>query len=221
MRVSMVRGVSVVPVVERVLQVAIVWVAAYLAWLVVSPVLLYYTNVLNVLPDFTRPMLAAAPSIQAPLAMPAHIHGYDPNMFGEEGAYAELTARTVDVDLLSLSTGDRALYVVGPLLLGALALAGLVLLHRMVRDTARGETFIHANARRMTILGALVIAGTPAGVIGDTCRQVLLERSQVAAFVNPAVTLHLWPVVIGLVVAVLGEVFRQGARLREDVEGLV
>ncbi len=120
-----------------------------------------------------------------------------------------------------LTVGQRALWVLRPLLVGALALAGLLLLRRMVGDTSRGDAFVAANARRMSMLGLVIVAVTPATLLGDLARMPLLEDPRVAEFVDPSATLLLWPVVVGLVVGVVAEGFRQGTRLREDVEGLV
>ncbi len=91
----------------------------------------------------------------------------------------------------------------------------------MVGDTSRGDAFVAANARRMSVLGLVIMAVTPATLLGDLARMPLLEDPRVAEFVEPSATLLLWPVVVGLIVGVVAEAFRQGTRLREDVEGLV
>ncbi|MDP9393538.1 MAG: hypothetical protein M3Q27_04410 [Actinomycetota bacterium] len=64
--------------VESVLRVAIALVTAQLAWLVMSPVLFRYTSLINVLPGVAKPVLATAPSVEARLAVPAYVHGYEP-----------------------------------------------------------------------------------------------------------------------------------------------
>ncbi len=207
--------------VETVLQVAVVWVGAGLTWLLVSPLVFTHTALASVLPEFTRPFLQGT-TVEAPLAKPARIASYSPTTGVEvQPPYAELRAVTAQVDLQILGAWDRALYVVGPLLLASLALVGLVLLLRMVRDTSRGDAFVAANARRMMTIGLLIAAATPAALAGDFARAHLLESSNVASFVGSSFALPLWPLAVGAIVSFIGEVFRQGARLREDVEGLV
>ncbi|CAA9360050.1 MAG: hypothetical protein AVDCRST_MAG16-2981 [uncultured Frankineae bacterium] len=104
-----------------------------------------------------------------------------------------------------------------------LAAVAARLLLGVVRTLRLGDPFTVANARRLTALAALV-------VVGGLLLPVLQGISH-ASVVEPLVAsdgsstwvleIELWPASVGVLIAFLAEVFSRGARLREDVEGLV
>jgi hypothetical protein len=105
-----------------------------------------------------------------------------------------------------------------------LVLAVLVarLLLGVVRSLRVGDPFTRANARRLATLGSVLIVGgtlLPAvqGIaLGRVLDPLLLEGPR-----TWQLDLALWPALTGILVGFLAEVFSRGARLREDVEGLV
>lgn len=117
---------------------------------------------------------------------------------------------------------DRLVYA-GPVLFAqALALTVLVLLWRIVGTVARGEVFIRENARRMLAIGLVVAVG---GSLAQVLRYLgwvdMIEHSAAAGVVKAEWSFSFLPLLVGAVILLLAEVFRQGVRMRADVEGFV
>ena len=105
---------------------------------------------------------------------------------------------------------------------GVLTTAVLALLLLIVRTLRQGDPFVPGNARRLYAIAALVGLGGEA-VVGLRAwgEAAVLAHPAVAPYVLHGTDISLVPVAAGLGIAVAAEVFRQGAELREDVEGLV
>ena len=107
-------------------------------------------------------------------------------------------------------------------LLLVLAAVAAWLLLCVARGLRTGDPFTAANARRLTGLAVLiVVGGTFLPFFEDIGRQGVLDPLLPGGPVSGVIDLQLWPVVTGTLVFFLAEVFSRGARLREDVEGLV
>lgn len=107
-------------------------------------------------------------------------------------------------------------------LTGLLAVVVLVMLLLLVRSLRQGDPFVEANARRLYVIAAAVgLGGQGAALLGGWGRAGVLQHPLVAPYVVHEQSLPLLPLLAGLGVAVLAEVFRQGAVLRREVEGLV
>ena len=109
---------------------------------------------------------------------------------------------------------------------GLLVTAVLYLLLRIVRTLGAGDPFVPANARRLTIMGFLTAVGgllvQAARTIGETNALDRIERlAPGLVSTTREFELSFAPAAAGLLLIGLAEVFRQGTRLREDVEGLV
>lgn len=103
----------------------------------------------------------------------------------------------------------------------ALFLLVIWLLWRIVR-TVPAEVFTPSNARRLVGIGlAVAVGGTVVQLLGYAAHQGIVARSAAAGLVDVAFSFSFLPLVIGAIVLLLAEVFRQGARLRADVDGLV
>jgi hypothetical protein len=113
---------------------------------------------------------------------------------------------------------------VGPdLLVRGLTLGTLVLLFLVVRSLKRGDPFTRANSRRLLGIAALVgIGGQAALWLHTWGRQVVITDPAVAPYSleRPEWT-DIRPLLVGLAVYILADVFRRGTRMRDDVEGLV
>ena len=132
-------------------------------------------------------------------------------------------ARTVDVTFWAPTAGQRLQYLVGPLLVAVTALVVMALLLFVARSQRRGEPFTLTNARRVSAIGVVVaVGGTLAPVVTQMAHSSLLEATAAGPLVrtNEFTLSFLW-VAVGLVVASVGEVFRRGVALREDLDGLV
>ena len=113
-------------------------------------------------------------------------------------------------------------YLVPSVLLLVLAVVTARLLLGIVRSLRIGDPFTAVNARRLATLGVVLIVG---GTLLPTVRGIALHGVLDPLVVEGPSTwrldLALWPALTGILVGFLAEVFARGARLREDVEGLV
>lgn len=106
------------------------------------------------------------------------------------------------------------------LLLLAVVVARLLL--GVVRSLRAGDPFTAANARRLTTLGVLlIVSGTFVPVFQGIAFEAVLDPLLPDGPRTWTLELQLWPVLAGILIGFLAEVFARGARLREDVEGLV
>lgn len=108
------------------------------------------------------------------------------------------------------------------ILTGLLTVAVLALLLLIVRTLRRGDPFVPGNARRLYLIAALVgIGGEAAAALRAWGEAGVLAHAAVAPYVLQGTHIGLVPLAVGLGIAVTAEVFRQGAELRAEVEGLV
>lgn len=109
-----------------------------------------------------------------------------------------------------------------PVLTGLLSIAVLTLLLKITRTLRDGDPFVTVNARRLYVIAGLVgIGGLLVTSLDAWTRWQVLTHPDLRPYVvlEPHVTLI--PLAAGLGIAVAAEVFRQGSRLRDEVEGLV
>jgi hypothetical protein len=106
----------------------------------------------------------------------------------------------------------------------ALGLAAIWwLLFLVVRSVRRGAGFTAPVARRIRIIGALLLVGMP---VVQLCRwevaKWLVDSSSAARIaVIGQFELELWPLAAGLVILVVASAWSEAAKMREDLEGLV
>ena len=109
-----------------------------------------------------------------------------------------------------------------PLAFGALALGVIWSLWQIVRTLPTGDVFTAPNVRRVMLIGVLVGVGSPAlQLTVHLAQRAVLAHSAAAGIVKVAPSFNLLPLWLGAVVLLLAEVFRQGVRMRAEVEGLV
>jgi hypothetical protein len=214
-------------VVERLLVVAIVAYVVGMLWALVMKVFKLYDyfpfqQLYETVPLFPE-LFGANPSVQTRLGVPALVPGYPGPPTGQVApGTAELNGPwTADVSFHGMSAAQTVLWAALPTLMGVLTVSVLALLQRIVRSLGQDETFQRVNAKRVTIIGLLILAVTPASFLGQYARVELVERSNVGQFTSPAYDIPWWPIAIGLTVIVIGEAFRAGARMREELEAVV
>jgi len=103
-----------------------------------------------------------------------------------------------------------------------LALVVTRLLLGVVRGLRDGDPFTRANARRLRVLAVVVVvSGVLVPIVRTMAHDVVLDPLLPDGPRTATLQLDLWPALGGILVGFLAEVFARGARLREDVEGLV
>ncbi len=121
------------------------------------------------------------------------------------------------------TTRERVLDLLPGLGYLAIVVIGAWLVVRVMTDISRGDPFHPRNVRRLRLIGALLAFGWPVVFFAElTCRFAILTELDLGDLgPRAAFTIPVLPVVAGMVVALLGEAFKAGSRLRDDVEGLV
>jgi hypothetical protein len=106
------------------------------------------------------------------------------------------------------------------LLVLAVVVARLLL--GVARSLRSGDPFTAANALRLRVLGVvLVVGGAFVPVLESIAFAAVLDPLLPDGSQSWTLELSFVPVLAGFLVFFLAEVFSRGARLREDVEGLV
>lgn len=123
---------------------------------------------------------------------------------------------------------ERLLLVLPQLVFASLALACLYLLLRILNSLSVGDPFVRANVRRIHVMASLVIVGALFYPFVDAFRGLPLQHGVVPPeglvlfeFSFGQVSVPLVVLLVGLALAALGEIFRRGTEMRDDVEGLV
>ena len=131
---------------------------------------------------------------------------------------------TMDLLLKDPTLGERLVQALPEFLVAALTIAVAWLLFRLLRSTQAGEPFTKRNVRRINTIALIVGLG---GVMGQLAQAIADNAIQTTGRLPDRVDLTLGatftplPLVVMLVIALIGEVFRRGVQLRDDVEGLV
>lgn len=136
---------------------------------------------------------------------------------------AELTGPyKAHVTLWSLSRTQQLFWLLQSIAAPLLVALGAWWMFQIVRSAKHGQAFTRENARRLNWLAGLVMAGgTMLQWSGQLLRLWLLDQSVAAPIVATEATLSFIWIGAGLILAILGEVWRRGVQLEADVEGLV
>jgi hypothetical protein len=174
----------------------------------------------SVLFGLVRPILNAVNNAPLPVAYTTKV---DSGIELPRGAAHDGWA-TVQLLLRDATAGERLTGALPGFLFAAMTITVAWQLLQLLRSTQAGEPFTRRNVRRINLIAMLV------GVVG-----MLTQYAQ--GFANSAIyasgrlperagllfeaTLTPLPIVAMLVLALVGEAFRRGVVLRDDVEGLV
>lgn len=119
--------------------------------------------------------------------------------------------------------GQRLLAALPWLVVLAAVVVGAWCLWRLMDAVASGEPFSARSTRQVRLLALVLIA---AGMLWPFARMIsgfalVTQVQELPEVLFTFSLIEFWPVVAGFCLLVLTEVFARGARLREDVEGLV
>ncbi|HYN65438.1 MAG TPA: DUF2975 domain-containing protein [Ornithinibacter sp.] len=142
---------------------------------------------------------------------------------GLDAAGVEHGLGTYDLLVPVAGVGQRILSIVPGALVAGGVLLGCWLLLRVMRSIAGGDPFTPANVTRLRgLAGLLVFGSTVVFFLEMAVTGALLGTLDLGAL-EPGFRLDFpwWPLLSGMVVALLAEAFKAGSRLRDDVDGLV
>lgn len=150
----------------------------------------------------------------------------DPTVPGAFPAHYASLVPDSRVFLQQITTGQRLTYLLLHVL-SYLALAFVaVTLARLVTSARAGSPFTHVNAGRLRRIGLVLLVGAPvASFLEWLVLRWMVESSSLSSRVDlygyRLSSLPLWTMLVGAAVLVLGDVWRRGVRMAEDVRGLV
>lgn len=163
-------------------------------------------------------------TVHQPMGAPATVPDVEPVV--DDVTIAEEPKMTLRFE--DPSTLQRLMLVLSTLLTQAAALTILYLILRVLRSLDQGDPFVPANVRRiytiaLTMILAAILVPTADGFAGLFLQHGVVPEDGMV-LVSFTLSLESGPLVAllaGLLLAALAEVFRRGARMRDDVEGLV
>ena len=119
--------------------------------------------------------------------------------------------------------GAVALLLAGVAGLLGVAVYGLILLRRIVMSVGEGDPFVPANADRLARMGWLALAGQLASIpIGGMAMWVAeIAQDSDKVHVGDDFGFDIGGILLILILFILARVFRQGAKMREELEGTV
>lgn len=126
------------------------------------------------------------------------------------------------VSFLDPSPAQRVIWLLSELVGPLLASVIVILLLLVAVSARRGDPFTRANTARLRAIAALVmVGGTAVSFLSSVVSMWLVAESPAGRIVTPSVSITLLPLLVGLLVLALAEVWNRGVALREDTEGLV
>jgi len=131
---------------------------------------------------------------------------------------------TVELMLTDATLSERLTQALPELLIAAMTIAVALLLYQLLRDTQAGEPFTRRNVWRISTTALIVgIGGMPVQFVQGVADNMIQTSGRIPDQGDPSFvfTFGPLPLVAGIVIALIGEAFRRGVQLRDDVEGLV
>jgi hypothetical protein len=95
------------------------------------------------------------------------------------------------------------------------------LIRQLLLSVREGDPFTATNVRRLRIIGFLFAVGVPIGVLIIQALEDSLAASSEVGELGSSFSIGAAPLLVGLGVFILAEVFAHGVRMRDDLEGTV
>ncbi|MFJ4919592.1 hypothetical protein [Streptomyces sp. NPDC088725] len=127
----------------------------------------------------------------------------------------------------SATTSQNVLAGLGPLVTLAVNVGGLFLLNLLLRGASRGGVHTLQTATRLRLLGWwLLVGAVVAATVTAISRTALLNSLARDADLTPLSWIQVWnppymAILVGLGLLAFSRITRVGAKMREDLEGLV
>jgi len=131
---------------------------------------------------------------------------------------------TVELMLTAATLGERLTQALPELLIAAMTIAVAWLLYRLLRDTQAGEPFTRRNVWRINTIAFVVGLGWILVQFAQGVADNMIQTTgRIPDQGDPSFvfTFTPLPLAAGIVIALIGEAFRRGVEIRDDVEGLV
>ncbi len=129
---------------------------------------------------------------------------------------------TVTLAVTDPTPGQRLAHFAVRLGGSLLALAVLVLLLQVARSLRTGDPFTPGNARRIFAIALLLgVGGTLVQFLDGIVRIDLITSTAARNLTPPGADLSLLPLYAGVVLGFLAQAMRVGARMREELQGVV
>jgi hypothetical protein len=131
---------------------------------------------------------------------------------------------TMQLLLKDATLGERLVQAIPGVLDAAVTVTVALLLFQLLRTTQAGDPFIRRNVRRLNTIALVVGLGwTVAQLAQGVADSAMYGSGRVPAPSTMffTTTFSPLPLVAMMVILLIGETFRRGVALREDVEGLV
>lgn len=131
---------------------------------------------------------------------------------------------TVELMLRDATLGERLTQALPELLIAAMTIAVAWLLYQLLRDTQSKEPFTRRNVWRITATALIVGMGMwPVQLAQGVADNMIQTSGRIPDQGDPSFVFIFTPLPLaaGIVIALIGEAFRRGVELRDDVEGLV
>lgn len=134
----------------------------------------------------------------------------------ERGGFTYLSSADGEATKPDARPGEIAAWGVGEMAPWLLATAALILLWPILRAAERDDPFLDSAARRLGLVGRLLLIGIPLSVVYQAlAAQGLSGGSSVLPTGSPSLTISVWHFLPGVLVLVIAGVFQRGAQLRE------
>ncbi|MCX5125121.1 DUF2975 domain-containing protein [Streptomyces sp. NBC_00193] len=138
------------------------------------------------------------------------------------GQGVEASSSTARLCQNAPSTAQRAADLGGQLPWMLFASVALLLFSRLLKAVVSQGPFTDEVARRLTVLGWFVTAGTPLAGLVVGWSQSWLAASMVPMLDSgPTVSEPQVLILAGLAAVIMGKIMREGVRMREDLEGTI
>jgi len=129
---------------------------------------------------------------------------------------------TVQVLLTDATFGERLTQAIPAFMVAGLTIAIALLLFQLLRSTQAGEPFTRRNVLRINLIALIVgVGGMLVQLAGGVADNAIQTTGRLPRPDTLTLTFIPLPLVIMIVIALVGEAFRRGVVLRDDVEGLV
>lgn len=103
-----------------------------------------------------------------------------------------------------------------------LAAGALFVVLKIVRSVQNGSPFTQVNANRLRLLALLVgVGGMVVAVTNELVRRWLLDNSAASGIVGHEWHITFIPLLLGVIIGVVAEVWRAGVVMAEDLDGVV